>query len=152
MVKYFTFKGLEKLKKELNYLRNVKRKEIAERIKQAVSLGDLKENAAYHEAKESQGFLEGRILELEKTIQNVKIIEEQKQTGKVRIGSTVLLINASNEKQKFQIVGPEEANPLEEKISFESPLGQALLNKSEGDKIKVKTLERENQYKILKIE
>ena len=154
MIKYLTPEGLEKLNKELNYLKQVKRKEIAERLEQAIAFGDLSENFAYHETKEAQGFLEGRILELEKTIRSAKIIEKQKQTDKAQVGSTVLLIDLNNEKQEFQITGPEEANPLEGKISFESPLGQALLNKSKGDKIKIKAPEgqEEIQYKILKIE
>jgi len=153
MVKYLTPKGLEELKKELNYLKQVKRKEIAERLKQAIAFGDLSENFAYHEAKETQGFLEGRILELERTIRNAKIIERQKQTAQVQVGSTVLLIDVNNEKQEFQITGPEEAAPLEGKISFESPLGKALLNKSIGDKIKIEIPEEQKEiiYKILKI-
>ena len=152
MEKYLTPEGLEKLKKELNYLKQVKRKEIAERLKQAIAFGDLSENFAYHETKEAQGFLEGRILELEGIIRSAKIIEKQKQTGRAQVGSTVLLIDTNNEKQKFKIVGSEEADILKGKISFESPLGQAILGKSEGDRIKIKAPEGEIQYKILKIE
>lgn len=152
MKKYITLEGLEKLKKELNYLKQVKRKEIAERLKQAIAFGDLSENFAYHETKEAQGFLEGRILELEGIIRSAKIIKKQKQTDKAQVGSTVLLIDFNNEKQKFQIVGLEEANILKGKISFESPLGQAILGKSEGDRIKIKAPEGEIQYKILKVE
>ena len=153
MVKYLTPEGLEKFKKELNYLKQVKRREIAERLKQTAALGDLSENFAYHEAKEAQAFLEGRILELEEIIRSAKLIEKEKQTGKVQIGSTVLLIDINNnEKQEFQIIGPEEANPLEGKISFESPLGKALFDKSVGNKIEIKTPEGKIEYKILKIE
>lgn len=152
MKKYITLEGLEKLKKELNYLKQVKRKEIAERLKQAIAFGDLSENFAYHETKEAQGFLEGRILELEGIIRSAKIIKKQKQTDKAQVGSTVLLIDFNNEKQKFKITGPEEADILEGKISFESPLGQAILGKSEGDRIKIKAPEGEIQYKILKVE
>jgi len=152
MIKYLTPEGLEKIKKELSYLKTVKRKEIAERLKQVIAFGDLSENFAYHETKEAQGFLEGRILELEEIIRNAKIIKKQKQTDKVQVGSMVLLIDANNEKQKFQITGPEEADVLSGKISFESPLGKALLNKLVGGKIKIETLEGKIQYKILKIE
>lgn len=151
MVKYLTSEGLEKLKKELNHLINVKRKEIAERIRHAASFGDLKENAAYHEAKESQGFLEARILELRKIIQTAQIIEGNKQTGEVHIGSTVFF-DLNGEKQKFQIVDPEEANLQEKKISNQSLLGKALLGKSIGDEVKIETPEGETRYKIIKIE
>jgi len=87
MIKYLTPEGLEKIKKELSYLKTVKRKEIAERLKQVIAFGDLSENFAYHETKEAQGFLEGRILELEEIIRNAKIIKKQKQTDKVQVGS-----------------------------------------------------------------
>ncbi len=151
MKKYLTLEGLEKLKKELDHLKRVKRKEIAERLKEAIAFGDLSENFAYHETKEAQGFLEGRVLELEGMIRSSIIIKKQRQTDKVQVGSTVLLISADNEKQEFQIVGSEEANPLEGKISFESPLGEAILNKSVGAEIKTNIPEGEIQYKILKI-
>jgi len=150
MVKYLTQEGLEKLKKELNYLKEVKRKEIAERLRYTASFGDLTENFAYQQAKEDQAFLEGRILELEAIIRQAKVIEK-KEVGKVQIGSMVI-VSSDNKKEKFQIVESEEANPLEGKISFQSPLGKALLGKSVGDVIKIKTLEGESQYKILKIE
>ena len=150
MPKYLTPEGLEKLKKELNYLKTVKRKEIAERLRDTASLGDLSENAAYQEAKEAQAFLEGKILELEEAIRQAKVIEEKK-TGKVQFGS-IVTVSSNNKKQKFQIVGLEEANPQSGKISFDSPLGKALLGKSLGDIVKIKTPEGKTQYKILKIE
>jgi transcription elongation factor GreA len=145
-----TPEGLEKLKKELEYLKTVKRQEIADRLKQAIAFGDLSENAAYHEAKESQGFLEGRILELDKTIRSAKLIQKNGQQNFVALGSRVrLLIN--DEETEFEIVGPKEANPLEGRISGESPLGQAILQKRKGETGKVKIGERETKYKILEI-
>lgn len=149
MDKYFTKEGLEKLKKELNYLENEKRREIAEKLKHAISFGDLKENAAYDEAKDAQGFLERRVLELKKFIADARIINQRK-TGKVQIGSTVVLI-CGGEKEKFQIVGPEEADIAAGKISYQSPLGKAILGKSIGDKAVVNNAEGGVEYEILEI-
>ncbi len=151
MTKYITKEGLEKLKKELEYLKTVKRKEIAERLEKAISFGDLSENAAYHEAKEAQAFLEGRILELQEAINNSAIISEEKKKDIVDIGSTVLL-EQNGEKLKFQIVGAQEANPSEGKISNESPLGKALLNRKKDEIIEVETPSGKIKYKIKKIE
>jgi len=151
MAKYLTPEGLEKLKKELDYLKKVKRKEIAEMLKHAASFGDLTENAAYQEAKEAQGFLEGKISELEKLIKEAKIVEKIGGAGWVQIGSIVIL-NSAKKKQKFKIVGATEANFLEGKISIDSPLGKALLNKPEGAIVEVETPQGKMKYKILKIE
>ncbi len=150
MTKYLTSEGLEKFKKELNYLKTVKGKEIAQRLKHAASFGDFSENAAYQEAKEAQAFLRGRILELEEIIRGAKIIEKKK-TDRVRIGSTVL-VSCDNKKERFQIVGSEETSPEEEKISYQSPLGKALLGKVVGAKIKIETPAGKIEYKILKID
>ena len=150
MPKYFTPEGLEKIKKELNYLETVKRKEIAAQLKHAASFGDLSDNAAYQIAKETQAFLEDKILDLKELVRSAKVVEK-KRTDRVQIGSIVLVVS-DNEKQKFQIVEPEEANLQERKISFKSPLGKALLGKSVGVKIKIETPGGEIQYKILKIE
>ena len=147
---YLTFEGLEKLKKELEYLKTVKRREIAQRLEKCLAFGDLTENAEYSEAKEAQAFLEGRILELEDLIRNAVIIDE-KQKDYVQISSTVL-VSTDEKKEKFKIVGAEEANPLEGKISSDSPLGKALLNKSKGAIVEVDTPQGKIQYKILKIE
>lgn len=150
MVEYLTLEVLEKLKKELNYLKIVQRKEIAEKIKYAASFGDFKENAAYGEAKEAQAFLEGKILKLEVIIRTAQVVEK-KETDRVQIGSMVL-VDSNGKKQKFQIVGLEEADPEKGKISYQSPLGKALLGKSVGAKTKVETPTGEIQYKIFKIE
>lgn len=150
MVKYLTSEGLQKLKKELDHLKNVKRKEVAERIKYAASFGDISENAAYDEAKEAQAFVEGRIQELKEIISQAKIIKKE-NGGKVGLGSIVQL-KSNDEKEKFQIVGEEEIDIQQGKISHQSPLGKALLGKTKGEKIKIKTPNGSTEYKILKIE
>ena len=114
MPKYLTLEGFEKLKKELYRLKTVERKKLARKLKHAISFGDLSENFAYKEAKESQGFLEGKILELQQTINSAKIIKKQSKSRFVIIGSIVTL---DPDKEKFQIVGSEESSPLENKIS-----------------------------------
>lgn len=149
MIKYLTQEGFEKLKKELDYLQNVRRREVAETIRHTASHGDLKENAGYTAAKEEQGFLEGRIKELRDIVAQAKIIEK-KGNDKVQIGSFVSL--ESNEgKEKFQIVGPEEADIFNNKISFESPLGAALLNKKKGEVVNVDAPGGKQEYKIIDI-
>ncbi len=150
MAKYLTKEGLEKLQKELEHLENIKRKEVAEKLKQAISQGDLKENAGYDTAKDEQGFLEARIRELKGIIGQAEIIEK-KESNKVQMCSVVSLSSGDGE-EKFQLVGSEEADILENKISFQSPLGEALLNKKKGDIIKVNTPSGKTEYKIIKIE
>jgi len=150
MKRYLTAEGLEKLKKELDYLKRIKRKEIAERLKRTASFGDLKENAAYHEAKEAQGFLEGRVSELEDIIRSALVVKK-KEAGIIQVGSMVL-VSFNGNKEKFQIVGPGEINPKEGKISYQSPLGKALLGKSVGVEVEIENLKNKIQYKILKIE
>jgi len=149
MPNYFTKEGLEKLKKELEYLKTVKRREIAENLRHAASFGDLSENFAYQQAKEEQAFLESRILELEEKIKNAQIIKK-KSSNKVEIGSTVVL-SSNGKKEQFQIVGPEEVDPFQGKISYQSPLGKLLLGKAVGQVIEVKSPDRKIKYKILDI-
>lgn len=149
MSEYLTKEGLEKLKKELDYLKQTKRREIAERIRSTAAHGDLKENAAYHEAKEDQGFLEQRIKELRSVVNRSQIIKKN-GVDKVQMGSLVLIDNGE-EKEEYQIVGPSETNTLEGKISYKSPLGQALLGKKKGGKVTIKNSEGEMKYVILKI-
>ena len=151
MEKFLTLEALEKLKKELNYLKEVKRKEIAERLEKAISYGDLTENAEYHETKEAQGFLEGRILELENLSSNAVIVSRERKKGLAQIGSTIL-VKVGSAKEKFKIVGAEETDPLGGKISIDSPLGRAILNQSKGAIVEVFTPQGKLQYKILKIE
>lgn len=152
MEKYLTQDGLEKLKKELEYLKDVKRKEIAERLEKCISFGDLTENSEYHETKEEQAFIEGRILELEDLVHNAVVVSEEKDNKMyAQIGSTVL-VGSGSRKEEFKIVGVEEANPLAGKISINSPLGKAFLNQSKGAVVEVKTPKGITQYKILKID
>ena len=149
MTKYLTPDGLAKLKKELEYLEKEKRKEVAERLRQAVSQGDLSENAGYDAARDEQEFVERRIKELKETIVQVKIIEKEK-SNKVQIGSFVSL-KSKEGKEEFQIVGSEEADVLNKRISFLSPLGEAILNKQEGETVKTNTPGGEKEYKVVKI-
>jgi transcription elongation factor GreA len=146
---YLTKEGLEKFKIELNELETVKRKEVSERIRHTASQGDLKENAGYHMAKEEQGFIEGRIKELKEIISQVEIIDNKKKNN-VQIGSFVILFS-ENGKDEFQIVGPEEADILNNKISFKSPLGESLLGKKQGEKFLIDTPDGKKEYKIIEI-
>jgi transcription elongation factor GreA len=151
MEKYLTPEGLEKLKNELVYLKDTKRKEIAERLEKCISFGDLSENAEYHETKEAQAFLEGRILELEDMVKNAVVVSaDERKNGYAQVGSIVLVKAGANE-QEFKIVGAEEADPLGGKISSESPLGRAILNQPKGAIIQVATPQGKFQYKILKV-
>lgn len=151
MREYLTVEGFKKLKLELRRLRDIKRKEIAERLEKCISFGDLAENSEYQEAKDEQAFIEGRILELEGLIKNAVIVSEEKQKTYAQVGSTIL-VGANTGKEKFKIVGAEEANPLEGKISVNSPLGKALLDRGKGEAVVVQTPQGKIQYKILKIE
>jgi len=147
---YLTQEGLKKLKKELAYLKNIKRKEIAQRLKKAISFGDLSENAAYVEAKDAQAFLEGKILELRKIIGSAEIIKKEK-SDKVKIGSIVRVMFEGQE-FNFEIVGELEANPLDNKISYKSPLGSALFGQKKGKEININIGDRKIKYKILNID
>ncbi len=151
-----TKEGLQKLQQELDELKTVRRKEVADRIKEAISYGDLSENAEYEEAKNEQAFVEGRILELEEKIKNAKIItEKHKVTKTVQLGSTVTLKNltkANADLEVYTIVGSEEADPFEGKISNESPVGSALLDCKKGDKVKANVPAGIVEYEIVKLE
>jgi len=150
MEKYLTQEGLEKLKKELEYLEKVKRKEVSERIRHTAAQGDLKENAGYDAAKEEQGFVEARVRQLKEIINQAKVIEK-KDNGKVQVGCFVYLKSEYGE-DRFQIVGPDESDVLNNKISFQSPLGEKLLNKKKGETVKIDAPDGKKEYKILKIE
>ena len=151
-----TKEGLKKLKEELDHLKNVKRKEVSQRLKEAISYGDLSENSEYEEAKNEQAFIEGRILELEQKVKSAKIITEKvvdKRTGKeVNIGSSVTIKGIEDdEEETYTIVGATEADPFDSKISNESPIGKALLSKQRGDSIKVSTPSGMVEYEVLKV-
>jgi transcription elongation factor GreA len=154
MSKYLTKEDLEKIKKELDYLKKVKRKEIAQRLKETSSMGDLTENFAYQEAKEAQGFLEGKILELENLIREAKIVEKIDGAKWVQLGSIVTLAREKSKKkiEKYKIVGTGQANPSKGEISIDSPLGKALLDKPKGAIVTLKTPLGKTKYKIIKIE
>lgn len=138
------------MKEELEYLEKVKRKEISERIKYAAAFGDLSENAAYDEAKDAQGFVEGRIIELKEIISQAKVISK-KENGRVQIGSTVS-VESNGEENNFKIVAPEEVDVISGKISYQSPLGSALMNRKKDDKIEVETPEGGKSYRVIKVE
>ena len=150
MQHYLTKEGLEKLKIELDRLKNVSRKEVVARIAAAKELGDLKENAEYAEEKDDQGLLEGRISELETTLKNATLIDEQHSTNTVGIGSTVKII-CNGKEMNYTIVGPEEANPVESRISYESPFGRSLLNRKKGDKVVVTVPKGDMECEVMEI-
>ena len=149
---YLTPEGKRKLEEELAYLETTRRKELAERLHVAVKQGDLSENADYIQAKEEQGFLEGRIRTIQAMLRNVVLIEEQ-SGGEVRLGSKVTVAeDGSDEHELFMLVGAAEANPLEGRISNVSPLGQALLGRHVGDVVTVQAPKGEVVFKIVAIE
>ena len=134
-----TSEGLQKLKEELDELKSVKRKEIAEKIKVALSFGDLSENSEYDEAKNEQGIIEARIAEIEKTLQNVKVLDESDlSTEHIGIGNRVVLKDLKkNKTMELHIVGSKEVDMKNGKISDESPVGKACLGKTKGEIIDV---------------
>ncbi len=149
MTKYLTAQGLEKLKKELEYLEKDKRKEVTERLRHTIAQGDLRENAGYHAAKEQQGFVEGRIQELKDIISESKVVA--KGTGdSVQVGSCVCLESDQGE-ETFEIVDPEEADILQNKISFKSPLGQAIFGRKAGDVVEMDAPGGKRKYEIVEI-
>lgn len=148
-----TQEGYNKLSSELEHLTKVKRREIANRIEKAKELGDLSENAEYHEAKDSQAFNEGRVAEIGNILKNVTIVEENKGSGgKIGMGSEIEAQNKqTGETKTFKMVSFNEADPIDGKISNESPLGTAFLDKKKGDEVIVETPKGEIKYKILKV-
>ena len=134
-----TREGLQQLEEELENLRTVKRTEVKERLKEAIALGDLSENSEYDDAKNEQAFMEGRILELEKMIRNAKIIEEgEQQEGAITVGSLVTVKDIEfDEITEYRLVGTVEADPMNNRISNESPVGRALLGHKAGEIIDV---------------
>ena len=154
-MKYISPEGLEKIKEELKERQTTMRQEIAQRLDEAKSLGDLSENAEYSSAKEAQSFNEGRILELNNIIKESTILKPAKKgQKKVRMGAVIevkIMNNSSSGKQVFMIVGSQEVNPDQGKISNESPLGQAFLDREIGDIIEVETPKGKVKYKIMGI-
>ena len=149
-----TYEGLRKLEEELDDLIVVKRKEIAQKIKEAREQGDLSENAEYDAAKDEQRDIEARIEQIEKILKNAEVIDEDEvDLEKISIGCKVTVLDVEyEEEEEFRIVGSSEANSLQGKISNESPVGKALLGAKVGDTINVETQAGVVQYKVLAIE
>ena len=150
MVNYLNKKSLEKLKKELDYLKNTERKNVAKQLEHAIGFGDLSENAAYHDAREAKESLERKIAELSQKIEQAVIVKASKNTNRIQIGSTVF-VKSGKDELYFEIVDSEEIDTLKGKISYDSPLGKTLLNKSKGEIVKVNTPSGNIEYKIIKI-
>lgn len=149
-----TKEGLAALKDELLQLETIKRKDVAARLKEAISFGDLSENSEYEDAKNEQALVEGRINELQRMIKTARIITEKKGSGKiVKIGSTVKVQNLTDkdEPETYTIVGSTEASPADKKISNESPIGVAIVDKEQGDEVVVKAPVGDLRYKIIKV-
>lgn len=146
---YLTKEGFEALKKELKELLEVKRPEVALRIKEAREMGDISENAEFDASKQEQSFIEGRITELEEIIKNAKV-SDGGDKNTVVVGTKVT-VHVDGDDETFHIVGAPEADPMQKKISHESPLGQALLGKKVGDTIQVEVPIGKISYKILSI-
>ncbi len=149
-----TYEGLKKLENELEDLKVVRRKEVAQKIKEAREQGDLSENAEYDAAKDEQRDIEARIEELEKILKNAEVIDEDEiDLDKISIGCVVKVYDCEFEEElDFKIVGSTEANSLQGKISNESPVGMALLGKKKGDVVTVETQAGSMQYKVLGIQ
>lgn len=141
--------GLKKLKEELEYLKDTRRKQVAERLKEAISYGDLSENSEYQEAKEEQAFLEGKINDLEKQVQNAQVVKDSEiKKNTVHIGSTVRLSCEGKDLGMFIVVGATEADPFNNKVSNESPVGAALLGKKKGSEVEVEAPGGKKVYEI----
>lgn len=147
---YVTKSGLEKLKEELRYLKFEKMPQIVDRIATAKELGDLSENAEYHDAKDEQGFVAGRIVELENLIQNSEVIENNQEAGVVGIGNTIR-VTCDGKEFTYTIVGFNEANPTQGLISNESPIGRAFLGRKVGEKVTVKVPNGDMACEVLEI-
>ncbi|MFC5472139.1 transcription elongation factor GreA [Cohnella suwonensis] len=148
-----TKEGLAKLQAELDDLKYVKRRELAERIKLAISYGDLKENSEYHSAKNDQSFMETRIIILEKMLNNARVVDAgELNADTIQVGSVVVLNDLEfDERLEYRIVGPAEADVLDNKISYESPLGKGLLGKSKGSVVSVDAPMGVVKYEVIEI-
>jgi transcription elongation factor GreA len=150
---YLTTEGVEGLRQELDRLLSVKRPALAERLRKAIQQGDLSENADYTAAKEEQGFLEGRIQQIEAMLRRAIIIQDNTSTDEVSLGNRVTVIEEGTEEEEvFHIVGPVEADPTNGKVSNKSPLGQALLGHRVGDTVTVDAPGGEVAFQITAIQ
>ncbi|HEU0294302.1 MAG TPA: transcription elongation factor GreA [Anaerolineales bacterium] len=148
---YLTPEGEIKLKRELAELKGPRREALAQRLRSAIQMGDLSENADYHKAKEDQAFLEGRIQEIEAALRNAVIIEKS-QGDVVSLGCHVTIQEADFDPETFYVVGAKEADPRNGKISNESPIGRALMDHKAGDVVEADTPGGKIKFKILKVE
>lgn len=148
---YLTPEGEAKLKAELAELTGHRREELAKRLRSAIQMGDLSENADYHKAKEDQAFLEGRIQEIEAVLRTAVIIEK-KHSDTVTVGSSVTIQEDNFSPETYHVVGAKEADPRNGKISNESPIGKALMDHKVGDLVETETPDGKISFKILKIE
>ncbi|THH36947.1 transcription elongation factor GreA [Aliishimia ponticola] len=147
-----TKRGHAALEKELKHLKSVERPAIIQAIAEARELGDLKENAEYHSAREKQGFIEGRIQEIEGVLGLAEVIDTSKLSGAVKFGATVTVVDEDTDEEKtWQIVGEHEANIEKGLLNVKSPIARALIGKEEGDSVEVRTPGGERAYEILTI-
>jgi transcription elongation factor GreA len=150
---YLTVEGAEKIKAELAELKGPRRTELAQRLRSAIQMGDLSENADYHKAKEDQGFLEGRIKELDYLLHNAVIVDiSDVSRDSVQVGTRITIQEEGEEPETYQMVGANEADPPNGRISNESPIGQALFGKKVGETAIAQTPGGQIKFKILKIE
>lgn len=148
---YISSQKLKELKKELEERKTVLRQQIAQRIQEAQTQGDIIENAEYAEAKEVQAFNERRIMGLENLINNATVVSKKRRKDIIQVGSQIVVKDKKGGKFEFTIVGPEDTNPIEGKISNESPLGQAFLDCKQGEEVEAQTPKGKIKYKIIKI-
>jgi transcription elongation factor GreA len=152
-VSYLTAEGAEKLQSELSYLKGPAREQLSKRLRAAIELGDLSENADYISAKEEQGFIEGRIMELEQIFSNMVIIDTMVQNlDEIGIGDHVTIQEDDYPPETFHMVGPKEADPRRGRISHESPIGKALIGHKTGETVTAETPNGTIRFKVIKIE
>ena len=149
---YLTEEGMHRLKEELEQLKGPRRGDLARRLRSAIQMGDLSENADYHKAKEDQAFLEGRIQEIEYSLRNAVIIKKNSETNVVGLGSHITIQEGSSPPETYHLVGAKEADPRNGKISNESPLGRALAERRVGDVVEVDAPSGQLRFTILTIE
>ncbi len=151
-INYLTPEGEAKLTAELQELKGPRREELSQRLRSAIQMGDLSENADYHKAKEDQGFLEGRIQELEAILRSAVIIDNSQTKDVISVGSRVTIQEADYDPETYHLVGATEADPRKGKISIESPIGKALMEKKVGQVIEAETPGGKIKFKIISIE
>jgi transcription elongation factor GreA len=149
---YLTRQGYQKLQEELEFLRTVKRQEVANRLHEAMEGGELIEDAEYEAAKNEQAFVEGRIMELEMLLANARVVEESVKSDVIQIATKVTIQEGDYDPEHYIIVGPAEANPREGRISNESPLGRALMNHRAGETVTVDAPDGSFTVRILKLD